>query len=172
MLMQLYSQRYDDSLFKSFILSATERFISATNAGCACPDELLTFTCTVTGTRTGATVWAGSAFNCAGGEISLRHEGFFQSGGISRDCNNEVIVARSVSVVNETCFTSELNVTVSAELNSTTVMCSLDSQTQPVGMAVILLAGKSSLIMHGFQIILPYHAYYNNCSYYDKCSDC
>ena len=46
-------------------------------------------------------------------------------------------------MVNETCFTSELNVTVSSELNFTTVSCFLDSQMQqPVGMAVITVAGK------------------------------
>ena len=98
--------------------------------------------CTVIGTRSGATIWAGSAFSCAGNEISLRHESFFQSGGISKDCNRGAIVGKSVSMINETCFTSELNVTVSTELNFTTVSCSLDSGTQPIRTALITLAGK------------------------------
>ena len=52
-------------------------------------------------------------------------------------------------MVNEMCFTSELNVTVSNALNFTTVSCFLDSQMQqPVGMAVITLAGKINLTYH------------------------
>ena len=116
--------------------------MGAINAECVCPGELLSFMCTVIGTRSGATIWAGSAFNCAGNEISLRHESFFRSGGISKDCNRGAIVGKTVSAINETCFTSELNVTVSTELNFTTVSCSLDSGIQPIRTALITLAGK------------------------------
>jgi hypothetical protein len=136
------------------LYSANEQFLDATNSECACPGELLTFTCTVVGTRSGATIWAGSAFDCAGNEISLRHENFFQLDGISKDCNREAIVGKSVSVVNETCFTSQLNVTVSNGLNFTTVNCSLDSQTQPVGMAKITLAGKLYARIHSCYMTL------------------
>ena len=110
------------------------------NAECACPGELLTFECTVIGARSRATIWDGSAFTCVGGEISLRHENFFQPDGIFKDCN-PAIVGRSVSVVNDTCFTSQLNVTVSAALNSTTVSCSLDSDSQPIGTTLLTVAG-------------------------------
>ena len=73
----------------------------------------------------------------------LLHEKFFQSGGITKACNHEAIVGKSISVVNEMCFTSELNVTVSNELNFTNMSCFLDSQMQqPVGMAVITVAGE------------------------------
>ena len=124
-------------------ISANEQFLRAINTECACPGELLMFTCTTVGTRSGATIWTGSAFDCAGNEISLLHENFFQSGGTSKDCNREAIIGKSIGVMNEMCFTSELNVTVSNELNFTTVSCFLDSQMQQlVGMAEITLAGK------------------------------
>ena len=109
---------------------------------CACPGEVLTYTCTVVGGARDpeATIWGGSAFDCAGNEVILRHSNFdvTQFG----ECNNGAIQGRSVGV-NGMCFTSQLNVTVSAGLNNKTVMCFLDSAVQrTIGESLIRVASK------------------------------
>ena len=98
------------------------------NTQCACPGDLLTYTCTVVGART--TLWGGTAFNCPSttNEIVLRHSQF-AVGGASGDCNNGAIVGQSVGVEGNR-FTSQLNVTVSTSLNNKTVQCAYDSGVQ------------------------------------------
>ena len=89
--------------------------------GCSCPGDMLTFNCTAVGL--GSTLWIGTAFDCidGGNEILLRHNGFI-TGGISGTCNNGAIVGRSLEVV-DNCYTSQLNVTISSNLNNKTVEC-------------------------------------------------
>ena len=112
---------------------ATNKLVVPSNAQCACPDDVLTFTCTVVGP--GNTIWSGTAFNCpsTSNEIILRHSQF-ASPGTSGNCNSGTITARSLGVEND-CFRSELNVTASASLNKKTVQCqhnSIASGTIPV----------------------------------------
>ena len=104
------------------------------NAMCACPEEVLSYICTIKGSNT--TIWGGSAFNCAtaGNEINLIHPS-----GTSGECNNGAILGQSVTV-DGTHFTSQLNVTVSSELNNKTVTCSSDSGN--TGESLIKVAGK------------------------------
>lgn len=89
----------------------------------SCPGEVLTIQCAIMGG--GATVWQGTAFQCDGNNrdiIVLRHTQFrrsYKPGGI---CNNGAIVAQAIGVVNDS-YISQLNVTVSPELNNTTVEC-------------------------------------------------
>ena len=95
------------------------------NTGCACPGSVLTFTCMITGS--GSTIWEGTAFNCDGNDILLRHDRFTDSGGVSDICNDGNIVGRSTGVENNNCYTSELNVMVSPSLNNKTVVCTHSS---------------------------------------------
>ena len=126
---------------------ATNKLLVPSNAQCACPDDVLTFTCTVVGP--GNTIWSGTAFNCpsTSNEIILRHSQF-ASPGTSGNCNSGTITARSLGVEND-CFRSELNVTASASLNNKTVQCqhnSIASGTITVNETAITIAsGKGEM---------------------------
>ena len=111
------------------------QFISPANATCACPDEVLTYSCTVNGS---VTMWGGSAFDCAGNGIILGHENFI--GGTSGECNDGAIVGQSVDV-SGAYYTSQLNIIVSDGLNNKVVTCSSDSMTY-IGESLIEVAGK------------------------------
>ena len=112
-------------------------------ASCTCPGDMLTYTCTVTGS--GNTIWDGSAFDCQHNEIILRHSQFTASGGHGTfgECNNGAIVARSIGVTNN-CYISELNVTVSANLHNRTVQCiKSDDSLRIIGKSTItVVTGK------------------------------
>jgi hypothetical protein len=102
--------------------------------------EVLTFTCTVGGGNT--VIWSGSAFDCAGNEITLVHEEF--NNGTSGECNNGAIIGWSVGTT-DTCYynISKLNVTGSNGLNNKIVKCSSDSGNQMyIGESSISMAGK------------------------------
>lgn len=116
-------------------------FESPANTTCACPGEVLTFTCTVDGGI--ATIWGGSAFDCDGknNEITLLHRNFV--GGTMGECSDGAIVAHSLGVTG-TCHTSQLNVTVSAGLNNKTVVCYLTSVMDLIGESLIRVAGNNS----------------------------
>ena len=91
---------------------------------CVCPGEEVTFECTVCGILA-ATVWTGSLFDCAGGEILLRHRQF-EYGSAIGECNNGTVVARSIGVsdVNGSyCYSSQLNVIINSVMNNKTVTC-------------------------------------------------
>ena len=88
-----------------------------------CPGDVLIIQCAITGG--GATVWQGTTFQCHNnnqGVIVLRHSQFLESNNPELRCNNGAIVPRALGVVNGS-YISELNVTVSPELNNTTVEC-------------------------------------------------
>jgi hypothetical protein len=131
------------------MLSASRAFQPMTaNINCACPGEELTFTCTITGG--GITVWSGTAFNCSSStnEIPLSHSRFME--GISRSCNSGAVVARSVGVTDDVCYTSQLRVQVSSSLNSRTVQCAHDStagQTTTVGRSTLVVVSSKFAIL-------------------------
>ena len=116
----------------------------ALSAMCACPGEVLTYTCTVDGGN--VTIWGGSALNdCAGHQIILDHRQF-NNPGASGECNDGYILGKSVDI-NGTCYTSQLNVTVSNRLNNTNVTCSSDLLVHmPLGESLITVAGKYSQV--------------------------
>ena len=96
--------------------SSNSQFIS-------CPGNVLTTECVITGG--GTTIWRGTAFQCDSNNrefISLRHSQFLESSKPEGTCSNGAIVARTLGVVNGS-YVSQLNVTVSPELNNTTVEC-------------------------------------------------
>ena len=88
----------------------------------SCPGDVLTTECAIMGG--GLTVWQGTAFQCVStsNKIILRHSGFGVSHNPAGSCNDGTIVAWALGVVNDS-YTSQLNVTVSLELNNTTVEC-------------------------------------------------
>ena len=102
----------------------SEGFTPAINATCACPNQMLTYFCTVMGGI--RTIWSGTAFQCPStqNEIILRHNNFMD--GAVGDCNGGAITARSVGVDGER-FTSQLTVNVSSRLNNSTFRCILGS---------------------------------------------
>jgi hypothetical protein len=87
----------------------------------SCPGDVLTTECAIMGY--GATVWQGTAFQCGGyDEIILRHSQFEGSYNPIRTCNNGALVTQALGIVNDR-YISQLNVTVSPELNNLTVEC-------------------------------------------------
>lgn len=96
------------------------------DTGCACVGDVLIYRCTTVGA--GSTVWQGSAFQCVGSSITLRHSQFSVPGGVSRECNNGDITATSIDVSNN-CYTSQLSVVISGGLNNRSVDCTYDFGT-------------------------------------------
>ena len=90
--------------------------------GCVCPQDRLSYKCSVAGVepRVGTTAWRGSALavlcSQGGGEIVLHHRSFNET----RNCGN--IVVRGIQEDNS-CYTSQLNVTVDPSLDNKTVEC-------------------------------------------------
>lgn len=138
------------------------------NVQCACPGDVLNFMCTTVGG--GQTIWTGTAFSScprAENEIILRHSRF-NTAGDTGNCNNGAIVGRSVDAVNN-CFTSQLNVTVSASLNNKTVQCIHSTNESELIDIVSLnvISGKIALCIKNIynnnkckvQLILSYDKY-------------
>jgi hypothetical protein len=119
---------------KSF--TATGEFLLPPNTGCVCAGSVLTYTCTAVGT--GNTLWTGTAFDCAAKGIILRHERYTESGGAAGDCSSGAIHGQSIGVENN-CYTSEIDVTVSATFNNKTIQCIHNSGTgiNTIGTSVI-----------------------------------
>ena len=106
---------------------ANDALQSPPNISCACPGKVLTFICIINGE--GSTLWTGTAFSCNMNEIILRHSQFSLPEGTSMSCNNGAISGRSIGVTDR-CYSSELNVTVSPNLNGRTILCDHDGTTQ------------------------------------------
>ena len=106
---------------------------------CFCPGDVETYTCTVVGG--GITVWSGTAFDCTG-NIVLGHA-LFSGGTAVGDCTSGAIIGSGTSVDTsgaEPCYTSELSVTISANMDGPTVACARD--TTLVGTDSLRVAGK------------------------------
>ncbi len=93
-------------------------------------------------------MWLGTAFDCpaSSNRINLFHSQF--SGGETGDCTNEAIRGVGISVDTsgaEPCYTSELSVNISANMDGETVVCTRDI-TMIIGNDSLRVAGKQ--IMH------------------------
>ena len=85
-------------MFNNFLIFIVENVGLVKLTSCICPGFTVVYECTVMGGT--ATVWAGSALNCANShnEIVLLHP--FQSNkDYSKTCNNGNIVGHSVNTV-------------------------------------------------------------------------
>ena len=98
--------------------SSSELIQTSHKAGCVCPGDTLVFECSVMGGA--ATIWKGTIFNCVSNEILLRHTRF--TDGISGECNDGAILAQSIGGTGNY-YTSQLNVTVTFEMNNQIVEC-------------------------------------------------
>ena len=92
--------------------------------GCVCLGDNLTINCTVLATADEVTIWKGTAFDCEdrNNKITLIHNRFMSPGGTSKDCNNGAIVAQSIGV-EDSQYSSQLNVTVTDDMAGKTIMC-------------------------------------------------
>ena len=77
--------------------------------------------------------------NCESNNIILLHSQFSSSRGISGTCNGGAIIGRSLAADNN-CFTSQLNVTASPELEERDVECIYDNgiQALSVGLSKVI----------------------------------
>lgn len=78
------------------------------------------------GTHFGLTVWTGSAFDCARGEVVLLHQRFPENSRSECNAYDGSITAQSLRVENNSCFVSQLNVNVSHDMIGKTIKCILD----------------------------------------------
>ena len=87
---------------------------------CVCPGDTLSYECTVKGGPGQATVWSGTAIDCpsSNNKIILIHT--FAAEGTYHTCNNGAIVARSL-LIEDTNYTSKLNVTLTSETMGKTI---------------------------------------------------
>ena len=115
---------------------------------CACPGEVLTIECAIIGG--GSTLWEGTAFQCESihnNFIALRHSQFSASEKPQESCNNGAIVASAIRVVNNT-YISQLNVTVSLEMNNTTVECVHDyNLTSTIVKSILVIVSATGRLM-------------------------
>lgn len=111
---------------------------AVSSTACLCPGDNLHFECTIVGR--GTTLWRGSAFMTCD-YIALLHSRFTQ--GTSGICNSGSLIGRSVEVGND-CYTSQLNITLSRELDEHSIECVHDNGTQllAIGTSKVKLKGK------------------------------
>ena len=100
---------------------------------CICPGHTLTYQCNVVGGS--ITFWNGSLFDCSSNsnQILLRHSEF-QQASASGDCNNEAVIANSISesLTNNSnkCYSSQLTISVSPAMNNKTIECNREDIQQ------------------------------------------
>lgn len=93
---------------------------------CICPGSTVVFECTIVGAI--ATVWKGSFFNCPSNSITLRHREF--TPGINGTCNGGAVVANAIiHEATNNSYTSQLVITINADVNNGTVECIRDGST-------------------------------------------
>ena len=104
----------------------------------------MTFECSQR--EAGATIYHGGSFDCesSNNEIALLHSRFYDDSGTSGACNNGDIVGQSLRV-EDNCYTSQLNVTISSNMIGKTVECSHDNgtTTESVGSYLVSIPGEN-----------------------------
>ena len=83
-------------------------------------------------------MWNGTTLNCAGGDITLRHDpGRFLPGTFSL-CNGAI--DREIVKIEGDCHISRLNFTARAEFNNTVTQCLVqDAERTPIGNSTIII---------------------------------
>ena len=117
---------------------------------CFCLGQTLSYECTTEGPI--STVWQGTAFQCVGNRIVLRHSQFTASPqGTAGECSDglNTITGRSLRVSGD-CHTSQLNVTLSSSLNSQTIECAYSGGgTSLIGSSIIDISkGKINMFVN------------------------
>ena len=116
----------------------------------------MTYECTAIGSPLGTTVWRGTAFDCTSGEISLLHRAYAETSVLRAygECNNGLITAKSLSVADSMCYTSQLNITISNNVIGKSIECHYDDSNtttlQLVGAANIITSKSNKLILYHY----------------------
>ena len=116
----------------------------------------MTYECTVIGSPLGTTVWRGTAFDCTSGEISLLHRAYAETSVLRAygECNNGLITAKSLSVADSMCYTSQLNITISNDVIGKSIECHYDDSNtttlQLVGATNIITSKSNKLILYHY----------------------
>ena len=76
----------------------------------------------VLGSAGGATVWMGTAFDCATNDITLLHSAYKSERGAFGECNYGAIMARSLGA-EDNYYISQLNVSVNSDFTGKTIIC-------------------------------------------------
>lgn len=122
-----------------------------TITNCICPGYNVVYQCVVT--EGIFTVWGGNAFQCAGDSITLRNSDF---GSLSSpavgECNSRQILARGISQDNS-CYISQLNVTLTEELLGRTVTCGFNDGTLNLVNSTVITASTSKQVSYFY--LLP-----------------
>ena len=104
--------------------AARNELISTADSHCMCPGQTITYECTVVGGI--STVWSGSVIG-PGCESSLFHSAFQNSSeSITIVCDNGTVVGRRIGV-NNNCYTSQLSILLTPNLDQRTIQCSVDN---------------------------------------------
>ena len=112
--------------------------------GCVCPGSSLQLTCTAVGGV--ATVWT-IGRQCSE-SLSLQHLQF--TTGVTRSCDSPAATGSSLSVnVVDGCYTSQLTIAVTTDLNGMNVTCERDSgvNTESIGTYQINLTSGKKILM-------------------------
>lgn len=115
-------------------------FHAVSSTACLCPGDVLQYECTLKGNLGGSTVWRGSAFMTCG-YIALLHSQFAQ--GTRGTCNSGDLIGSSLRYGNGS-YTSQLSITLSRELDETSIQCIHDngSQLLTIGVSKVELKGS------------------------------
>ena len=105
---------------------------------CICEGHNVTYECTVSGN--GATIWTGTAFDCASAnnELIIFHN-TNDTSEISKYCNKGAIIGCAIKAENDS-YTSQITIQVSDEFNGTTVVCAHDNGTDTTEVASAILS--------------------------------
>ena len=104
---------------------------------CICPDFGITYECSVMGTENGYTVWRGTALNCIGNEITLRHRLYTSRDGAQGECN---VLGRSLRIEAESFYVSQLSIRNSSEVIGESIECVLfdvNATGEVIGHAIV-----------------------------------
>ena len=97
-----------------------------TGLGCIREGRTVSYECTVNDNSGGSiTVWRGNAFNCSEMQINLFHDARF--GPTFDHCGT--LLATIVNINNSE-YTSQLNLTATADINGATLMCTVSGNNQ------------------------------------------
>ena len=110
------------------LLSGSASSFELVTASECCPQDAVTFECSVMGE--GTTVFQGSALDCLSTRnmIQLLHSRFNITGGTKVTCNNGAIVGQSLRV-EDNYYISQLRIPVSRSLVGKTIECIYDNGT-------------------------------------------
>ena len=107
---------------------------------CVCPDFGITYECSVMGTENGFTVWRGTAMDCIGNEITLRHRLYTSRAGAEGECNSGSVLGRSLKIGAESFYVSQLSIKNSSEVIGESIECILfdvNATGEVIGHAIV-----------------------------------